>query len=228
MRPGGVPAATREAHEKLVGGAGDGPGPQADVTHVGARVAVQREDPLDVARRAGVDDGPGAAAGGLLGRLEDQPDAPGQLTLLGQVGQHDRRAEDDHGVHVVPAGVADPRHGGRVGHVLAVDDRQRVDVGAQGHGPRPLPDVAHQAGPVGQDRRIEPGRDQTLVQDPRGADLGPGQLGVGVQVAPHGHEIVGAALDQRGQICGQRAQAHRPTLSRTIVRTRTRDGGTRF
>ncbi len=68
------------------------------------------------------------AAGGLLGRLEDEPDRPGEIgargQMLGRGEQHDRMAVVTAGVH--PAFVARA-----MGEGVRLGDGQRVHVGAQ-------------------------------------------------------------------------------------------------
>ena len=92
---------------------------------------MQREDLHHVVQAAGLDDLQRAAGQDLLGRLEDQPDPAGQLAEVGELGQQHADAEQDRGVHVVAAGVADALHRRAVRHVLGVVQRQGVDVGAQ-------------------------------------------------------------------------------------------------
>ena len=65
-----------------------GPDLEGDLAGVGARVAVQRVDLGQVGEHAAVDGVEGAAGAGLLGGLEDQPDAAGEQALLAQPGQH--------------------------------------------------------------------------------------------------------------------------------------------
>ena len=77
VRAGGVPAGPARATFMLSQAAVIAPGPHAQPADVQPRVAVHREDPADDVERAGGDDvlGPGR---GLLGGLEDQPDAAGE------------------------------------------------------------------------------------------------------------------------------------------------------
>ena len=77
VRPGGVPARAGEPHRDLVGGGGDRPAAQPDLADLDARVAVQREDPVDAGRARRPPMTSSAPPRGLLGGLEDQPDAPG-------------------------------------------------------------------------------------------------------------------------------------------------------
>ena len=135
---------------------------------------------------------------------------PGRLALAGEVGEHQAGAEHGGGVHVVPAGVADTRDGRGVGHVLAVEQRQRVDVRAQRHDRLAVADVADQPGAVGQHLWLEARRDQALPDHRGGALLLPGQLGVRVQVATQRDELVGVGLDHGGEGREQlRLDAHR-------------------
>ena len=120
-----------------------------------------------------------------------------------QVGEHQTGAEHDRGVNVVAAGVADPDDGGAVRHVLLVDHGQRIDVGAQGDSAVAVSDVAHETGRNGQVAWFETGREQPLPDDACGTDLGPPQLGVGVQIAAEGNELVLVALGERRQFVEQ-------------------------
>ena len=61
----------------------------------------------------------------------------------------------------------------------------------------PSPDVAHETGRNGQVAWFEAGREQSLPDDARGTDLGTPQLGVGVQIAAEGNELVLVALGER-------------------------------
>jgi aspartate/methionine/tyrosine aminotransferase len=66
----------------LVDGGGDRPDLEGQLTHIGPRIAVQRVDLGQVLQDAAVDRVQRAARTGLLGRLEDQPDAALQLACL--------------------------------------------------------------------------------------------------------------------------------------------------
>ena len=112
-----------------------------------------------------------------------QPHRAGQPV---ERGQRHGDAEDDGGVHVVPAGVAEALAGGGVGHVLEVGQRQGVDVGAQDDDRVAGPDLADQAGAGGQPARLEPVVAQPLLQEGGRLELGEGQLRVGVQVPAGG------------------------------------------
>ncbi len=108
-------------------------------------------------------------------------------------------AEDDGGVHVVPAGVGAVGHLGAVGAVgLAVRDGQGVDVGPQGEHARPAgplsrlgagADVADEPGADGQHTRCQTGPLQPFLDRGGGAELLVAQLGVHVEVATEGHEL---------------------------------------
>ena len=102
-------------------------------------------------------------------------------------------------VDVVTAGVGDAGDGARPRVVDEVVHRQRVEVGAQRDQPAAVADVDDQhrrrgrvaAGPAG---LVERGLATALG----GALLGPGQLGVGVQVAAELDELVGVLVDDLG------------------------------
>ena len=68
------------------------------------------------------------AAEPFLGRLEDEVHRAVEVARLGEIA---RRAEQHGGVAVMAAGVHHARPGRLVGHVVRLEDRQRVHVGAQ-------------------------------------------------------------------------------------------------
>ena len=70
----------------------NGPSRRPDLADVDARVAVQREDPLDAVQGALVEELDGATRHDLLGRLEEQPHAAGQQALRVHLGQGVGRA----------------------------------------------------------------------------------------------------------------------------------------
>ena len=109
VRPRGVPTAAAQDDVDLVDGRGDRPDLEGDLADVCPRVAVQRVDLGQVVQHAALDRVERAARAGLLRRLEDQPDAPGQQIKIAEPRQHHAGAEQDRGVHVMPAGVADAR-----------------------------------------------------------------------------------------------------------------------
>ena len=170
-----------------VAGGGDGPDAQADVARAQTRVAVQREDRRDVVDGADLDRFQRTAGHLFLGRLEDQPHPAGQVTGRDQRG---RGADQRRGVDVVAAGVADADVARTVGHVLGVEDRQRVDVRPQRHRPIARADVAQHPGAAGEVARRQAEPAQVLGDLLRRAVLLVTQLGVRVQVA--------AELDQLG------------------------------
>ena len=109
LRPRGVPTAAAQDDVDLVDGRGDRPDLEGDLADVGPRVAVQRVDLGQVVQHPALDGVERSARAGLLRRLEDQPDAPGQQIKIAEPRQHHAGAEQNRGVHVVPAGVTDAR-----------------------------------------------------------------------------------------------------------------------
>ena len=112
-------------------GRGERAGAHRDQADRQLREAVQREDRLDVLQAALRDHLGRAGRELLLARLEDQPYPAGQLAAGVELGQRQPGAEQDRGVHVVAARVADVVDRRPVGHVLGVRQRQRVEVGPQ-------------------------------------------------------------------------------------------------
>ena len=189
-----MPARPGQVHLDQVGGGGDGPDPDAEPAHLQLGVAVQGVDRADPFQHPVGDHVDRAAGQALLGRLEDQPDpAPQPVGVLGQ-GEAD--PEQDGGVHVVAAGVADPGDGRAVGHVLLVVQGQRVQVGPEGHRrPVAVADVADQPRPGRQQARPEADGLQAAGDQGGGLPFGLPELGVGVEVAPE--------VDQLGVVGGQ-------------------------
>jgi hypothetical protein len=122
------------------------------------------------------------AAEPLLGRLEDQVDGPGEAGILSELP---RRAEQHHGVAVVPTGVhhARPSRGVRESGLLG--DRDRVHVGAKpdravtGVGTADRRDHPRAADPLG---HLQSRRPQAACDHLGGAMLLEAQFGVGVQI----------------------------------------------
>ena len=123
----------------------------------------------------------------LLGGLEEEDDRAGQARP--QAREHLRRAEEHRGVGVVAAGVHHALRLAAEGQVVRLVDGKRVHVGAQRddtagaaaaedpHDARPRHGVAHLEAEVAQPLGHEVAR----------ALLAVAELGVGVQVAAHGH-----------------------------------------
>ena len=136
----------------------------------------------------------------LLGGLEEQPHPAAELTDGVQSGQRVSRAHEGGGVHVVPAGVGHPGHRRAPGIVGDLLDRERVEVGAQADGPLPRAEVGDEPGGA---QPLQPPPDGLQVPGDHvgGAVLGPGQLGVGVEVAPQADQlglVVGHDLRDEG------------------------------
>ncbi|GAB3946089.1 hypothetical protein GCM10027614_39000 [Micromonospora vulcania] len=191
---------------------------------------MQREDLHHVLQAASLDDLQRAAGQDLLGRLEDEPDPAVQLAEVGELGQQHADAEQDRGVHVVAAGVADALHRGPVGHVLGVVERQRVDVGAQRHDRAvgTAVDVADHAVALGQQPWVQPGQREFPGDQGGRLELRAGQLGVRVEVTARGDQPGYAERENMVQVAGQglgpgrRLQPGRPQLAAGGQRQRTR------
>ena len=169
---------------------------QPDLPHVDSRVTVQREDPLHLLERTQADQVQGPAGHDLLGGLEEQPDATGQQAAGVDLAEGLRGADERRGVDVVAAGVGDPRDGAgpRVGG--GVLDRQRVEVGPQRDHRTVVAEIGDQAGlrePGDREARLLDGGGRQLA----GPGLGPGQLGVGVQVTAQLDQLVVVGGDDR-------------------------------
>ncbi len=180
-----------------------GPTLRASLADVGPRIAVQRVDLGQILQHSPVDRVQRAAGTGLLGRLEDQPDAAGQQVQVAEPGQHQSRADQDRGVHVVPAGVADARISRAIADVLAVGDGQRIDVGAQsdhagGEVEAVRQHVAVRAGADRQHLGDQAGPLEFVDDDAGGPILGVTDLGIGVQIAADADQPVVEPLDLAG------------------------------
>ena len=132
---------------------------------------------------------------GLFCGLEDQPDASGQHVEVAEPGQHDADAEQDRGVHIVPACVANSRDFGGVVDSLAVGDSQRINVGAQSHQTGGVfePTRQHIAIGSGTNRKHlgdQPGPLQVVDDECRGAMLVIPDFRMGVDIAPNSDEAL--------------------------------------
>ena len=179
MRTARVAARAGQVDVETVAGGGDRPAAHTDEADVDARIAVQRVDRVEAGHRPGGDRAHGAARDHLLGRLEDQPDAPGQVHRREDAGH----PEQDRGVRVVPAGMTRARGARAVRDVLEVGQRQRVDVGTQRDHSLALADVADDAGAAGQHGRRQSEHPQPLGDQVGRALLGEAELGMCMQVA---------------------------------------------
>ncbi len=144
------------------------------------------------------DHGRGAAPQ-LLGRLKDRHD--GARPCVPPVGEHEQRANQASGVHVMPAGMRngdsaagriDGYSGARVRQARSFSDRQRVHIGAQHD---------HRSIPVAQHRDYASASDASGDVETQGFERGHHgggrvmflhrQLGVAVQVAIQLRDLLG-------------------------------------
>ena len=187
-----------------------GPSRSADRADVERGVAVQGEDPARHRRARRPPSLQRAAGHDLLGRLEDQAHPPGQQPAHGAGRQREARAQQRGGVDVVPARVADAGHRRSAhGDRRHVVQRQGVEVGAQRRRRSArLPDVARSGrGRCREQLRRQPGRSRRSATSWSCASL-VRELGVGVQVAPEGDQLVVAPLRTRSA-GGARPQGER-------------------
>ncbi len=189
MRAGGVAAGAAQPDGEPVARRRDAAGAQAELADLQARVAVEREHPVEPADATGRHDLQ-RALDDLLGRLEDQPDPARQQPGRRLAGQEDAGARQDRGVHVVAAGVAATWLERPVGHVLLVGHGEGVHVGAQAdRGAAAGTDVAEDAGAAGQDLGFQTGPLQQVDDLAGGAVLVECELGVHVDVAAQRDEL---------------------------------------
>ena len=188
------------------------------------RVAVQGEHLLDALHRTVGDHVERAAGLHLLRRLEDQPDAAGQR---GRRGQREAGAEQHRGVRVVAAGVHHAGDGGRVREAGVLLQRQGVEVGAQRDAAIAVADVADEAGAAGERAGFETGRHQLAGHERRGAVLGAAELGVRVQGATPGDDVVtvrGQPRVEPGRSTTGAEVGHRGTPGRDEIGVRVEQG----
>jgi hypothetical protein len=142
----------------------------------------------------------GGVLAGLLGGLEEQDVAPGELR--GAFDQHLGGAEQGGGVTVVAAGVHHPGDAGAEGEAGLLLDGEGVDVGAEQHrSPRPPTlQAEHRPGGRGTAQLLEPERAQPLPDDRRGDDLLAGQLGLGVEGPAQVDGLVEDGVDLRAEL----------------------------
>ena len=188
MRARGMPARGVQCDLDEVGGRGDGAGGDRDPTDGQMGVAVQREDARHPGQRAGGNRIQCAAGHQLLGGLEQQSHRDRQVRHRRQRG---RGAQQDRGMRIVTAGMRHTRHRRRIRQPGLLVHGQSVDVGAQRDPGRAFgSDVARQAGPAGQDLRIESGVDEPFGDEPGGGELLATQFGVAVQMAAPADDVV--------------------------------------
>ena len=137
----------------------------------------------------------GAPGVALLARLEESQQRPGEVGFGGQVAEH---AVEHGGVHVVAAGVHHPLPLRGARQIGPLRDGQRVDVGAQHHGPtvarsRAAPHDAGQYARAGDRAVLDAQCGELLGDEVGGAVLLEREFGVGVQVAAEcdgGHVVL--------------------------------------
>jgi hypothetical protein len=203
----------------LVRGGRDGTGPDRDVPGRQLRIAVQREDRLDVLQTA-LGDHLGRARGVLLlTGLEDQPHPAGQFPVPVEFGQHTAHPGEDRRVHVVPTGVADILHFRSVRHLLGVRQRKRVQVGAQRHDPVTGADVAEHTVAGRQQGRLQARRPQLGGDQGGGAVLVAGEFRVRVNAPAKGYQLPvmlvepGVQPSLQRRLCRRARRAGRPPIT---------------
>ena len=165
---------------------------EADRADVEFRLAVHPDDCADAVEPTVADHVERTAGHPLLGRLEHEADRSGQVVAV--MGEVQRRAQHDRGVHVVPAGVGDARMPAGVRDVLVVGHRQCVEVGAQREqllepaGGVRRSEIAHEPGTDCQTTRFEPGQAESFLDQLGGCMLGAAELRMGVEVASQSDE----------------------------------------
>ena len=184
-----------------------GPSRTPDLPDVETGVAVQPEDLVHVVERAGLDQVQRSPGHDLLGRLEEQAHAAVQEPARLGLAQREGGAHQPGGVHVVAAGVGHARHGARPGVDGVVLDRERVEIGTQRDPALARPDLADDAAALDLGE-VPLGVGQCVEHLGGGARLGPGQLGMGMEVATEVDQLVGVLVDDscdqggRGIVCG--------------------------
>ena len=131
-----------------------------------------------------LDDVAGPAGRYLLGVLEDEAHLSGQLVTM--LEEQPSRAEQHRRVTVVPAGVHHTRARRDVGKDVLLENRQRVDVGAEHDDlARPGPVETGDDGGAGGTLDLQPAeRPQRLLHESGRLVLLERELGMGVQMAP--------------------------------------------
>ena len=194
-----------------------GPGRSANSPSGKPGIIVHAVDLLDAetVHQAVLHHGPASAAA-LLRRLEDHDRGAGEIAGLGEVA---RGAQQHRGMAVVTAGMHLARHGGTVGNVVRLLDRQRVHVGAQPDHPsdaRPsaAADHADHAGAADPGHHLVAAEALELVgHHRRGAVHVVEKLRMGVDVAPPGGDLaveVGNAVDDRHSFAPRAARQPLP------------------
>src|SRR5262245_2996898 len=173
---------------------------------------MQGEDAVDALDLAGLEDALGTPGERLLGRLEDQPDPPGEQTLLLEVGEDQRRPDLNGGMQVVTTGVSEAGDRRPVGDNLLVRNRQRVHVCPERDRRPVLTNVADESGTDRKDASGQTGLFEAVSDDPRRAHFGECQLGMSVKIAAQRDQLSGILLspprEVRRRLCGDPPRTH--------------------
>jgi hypothetical protein len=220
VRTGRMTAVPLEIDREPVAGRRERPLPQPHLTYVETGVAMQGVCRVDPEHSSLGDDVVGAARDGLLGRLEEEPHrGAGGIEVVAQIAQGQRRPEKRGGVDVVAARVAYVRADRGEVEAGSLPDRQRVDVGPQGHAEARIgrAKVGDQTGarqpPHGYGRLP-----QSVRQDRRGPLFLVAQFGMLVEVAPDVDEFGAPGLDGIAEPGEGSSRDHRLSILRRIVR----------
>ncbi len=184
-----------------VGGGQERPGAQGHLTHRQPRHVVQAIDRLDreLLEEPVFDHHPGAALA-LLGRLEDEGDAAGEVAGLGQIA---RRAQQHRRVPVVAAGVHLAVVDRAVVELVQLLHGQRVHIGAQADQALAGLATLEQTDDAGAGQapvHLDPPVGELLGDHIGGAVLLEGDLGMAVDVPAPGLHVLGElgdAVDDR-------------------------------
>ena len=182
----GVPARRMQHQLDVIGRRSDGPWPQPDLAHFKLGVAVQGKELADAPGDTGSDRIHRSAGHHLFGGLEHQPHSDRQIVHR---GERLADAQEDGGVPVVTAGVRHTLDRGGEGLPGPFGDGKGVHVSTEPHQRPCRPEIAHQAGSLGQDARREACVGQFVEHHPSGPQFTPGQFGVGVEVTTPRHQL---------------------------------------
>ena len=173
------------------------------IVHAEHRVAREAAEQVVLEHRA-------RAAQSFFGRLEDEVDRAVEVARLGEIA---RRAEQHRGVPVMAAGMHHARPGRLVRHLVRLEDRQRVHVGAQPDRDRPIALAQHadHAGPADAAMHLDAERLELLRHDVGGAVLGEPDLRMRMEVAPLRGQIGMVALDTIDRLHGPHLQRPEPS-----------------
>ena len=211
----GVAARSVEPNLDEVRGRGDRADAHTDLTGVELGIAMQTEDRVHTVETAGFDHVERAAGHGLLGGLEQQPHPASRIVRREEACERETGTEHDRRMDVVAARVRNPLVLRAIVHLLLVDHRERVEIGAQrDRRAAARADVTHETRSRGEYQWVEPSDFESLRNERSGLELLAAALGPGVELPAEGDQFLEVRVEEGGERFGRRrAHAVAPGVS---------------